>query len=517
MIINSKKRKIYFLAALPLSIIVAYVFTTIAPVFKVHPAPGELTIFVELLCGIFFAVAIGMLFNEDSRINGFIYTIVFAAVPYFYVMISPWANISLLVMMYSIGIILGGVAVVKSVITNRYDFLALIAKILLTVLFLTIIGFLLYEMSLAVMDATDAYAAQSIFFFGAGIILAVILYWIAMKITVGVRASEIFVFGPRSSGKTYFVLGLWKYISDNYNRGHTNDGVVLTGDPNDDGDDLKLSNLYSIVLDGKILPRTYRYQMVIYELKGKKFGLIPVKWTVVDYAGEYYDELNDINFKRAISLLSAAMNISPAEVRKNAGTMDFVRFIKFNHADKLLDPEFTKSVIIATMYGNFLKAGKVIFLVDGEKITDNRKGHSQLAREFGGYMKTLIDLEDKNFFGVFKSNKKFAVVVTKSDLVLWKNKEIRGLIRSMNASKLSDVPEKSKQALAIENSLFEILRTNLVFKNLINMMDDISMHFIAVSVDATAEPFPTEEGMEEEIAPTDLAPWRFSEVFKFGR
>ena len=49
------------------------------------------------------------------------------------------------------------------------------------------------------------------------------------------------------------------------------------------------------------------------------------------------------------------------------------------------------------------------------------------------------------------------------------------------------------------------------------MMDDISMHFIAVSVDATAEPFPTEEGMEEEIAPTDLAPWRFSEVFKFGR
>ena len=84
MIINSKKRKIYFLAALPLSIIVAYVFTTIAPVFKVHPAPGELTIFVELLCGIFFAVAIGMLFNEDSRINGFIYAIVFAAVFLFF-------------------------------------------------------------------------------------------------------------------------------------------------------------------------------------------------------------------------------------------------------------------------------------------------------------------------------------------------------------------------------------------------------------------------------------------------
>ena len=516
MIINSKRRKLYFLAALPLSIIVACVFTTGAYVFKVHPAPFELAVFVELLCGIFFAVAIGMLFNEDSRINGFIYAIAFAMVTYFY-MISPGANVNLLLMMCSIGLIVGTLCDINCVLHNRYDFLALIAKILLTVLYLTIVGFLLYEMWLAVVDVTEAYAAQSIFFFGAGIILATILYWIALKVTIGVRASEIFVFGPRSSGKTYFVLGLWKYISDNYNKGHTNDGVVLTGDPNDDGDDLKLSNLYSIVLDGKILPRTYRYQMVIYELKGKKFGLIPVKWTVVDYAGEYYDELNEINFKRAISLLSAALKLSPAEIRRNAGTMDFVRFIKFNHADKLLDPEFTKSVIIATMYGNFLKAGKVIFLVDGEKITDNRKGHSQLAKEFGGYMKTLIDLEDRNFFGVFKSNKKFAVVVTKSDLVLWKNKEIRNLIRSMNASKLSDVPEKSKQALAIENSLFEILRTNLVFKNLINMMDDISMHFIAVSVDATAEPFPTEEGMEEEIAPTDLAPWRFSEVFKFGR
>ncbi|MBO4355107.1 MAG: hypothetical protein IK060_00595 [Methanomicrobium sp.] len=516
MIINSKRRRLYFLAALPLSIIVACVFTTGAYVFKVHPAPFELAVFVELLCGIFFAVAIGMLFNEDSRINGFIYAIAFAMVTYFY-MISPGANVNLLLMMCSIGLIVGTLCDINCVLHNRYDFLALIAKILLTVLYLTIVGFLLYEMWLAVVDVTEAYAAQSIFFFGAGIILATILYWIALKVTIGVRASEIFVFGPRSSGKTYFVLGLWKYISDNYNKGHTNDGVVLTGDPNDDGDDLKLSNLYSIVLDGKILPRTYRYQMVIYELKGKKFGLIPVKWTVVDYAGEYYDELNEINFKRAISLLSAALKLSPAEIRRNAGTMDFVRFIKFNHADKLLDPEFTKSVIIATMYGNFLKAGKVIFLVDGEKITDNRKGHSQLAKEFGGYMKTLIDLEDRNFFGVFKSNKKFAVVVTKSDLVLWKNKEIRNLIRSMNASKLSDVPEKSKQALAIENSLFEILRTNLVFKNLINMMDDISMHFIAVSVDATAEPFPTEEGMEEEIAPTDLAPWRFSEVFKFGR
>jgi hypothetical protein len=205
-----------------------------------------------------------------------------------------------------------------------------------------------------------------------------------------------------------------------------------------------------------------------------------------------------------------------AEVRKRAGTLPFVREIKEYYPDELIDPEFTRSVIISTMYGNFLRAGKVIFLVDGEKITDDRKGHAQLAREFGGYMKTLIDLEGNSISGFFRANKKFALVVTKTDLVFWKNREVRNLLYSMNAGKLSDVPERSKEALDIEMRLFEILSTNKVFRNLVNMMNDISMYFVAVSVDATAEPFPTEEGFEEEIAPTSLTPWRFTEIFRFG-
>ncbi|MDD3406877.1 MAG: hypothetical protein PHP13_02205 [Methanomicrobium sp.] len=520
MIINNKRRKLYLLLALPLSIFVAYVFTTVAPIFKLHPAPVELTVLVEFLCGLFFIIAVGMLFNEDSRINGAVYAGIFAAIPVFYVMLSPWANIFLLLIAFSAGVLCGFVFVAKSVLTNRYDNLAKLAKVLFTIFFAIIVGFLAYEMWISAIEPAEevssAYAAQNIFFFGAGIIVSLILYGLAIRLTIGVRASEIFIFGPRSSGKTYFVLGLWSYISEHFDKGHSNEGVVLTGDPNDEGDDLTISSLYANILDGKILSRTYRYQMVIYQLTGKKFGLIPVKWTVVDYAGEYYDELNEINFKKAVALLSNKLEISPGEIRKNAGTIAFVKYIKLHHSEKLLDPEFTKSVILSTMYGNFLKAGKVIFLIDGEKITDNRKGHSQLAREFGGYMKTLIDLEGKNYFGFFSSNKKYALVVTKTDLLFWKNKEIKNLIHSMNASKLSDIPERSREALSIEKSLFEILSSNMVFKNLVNMMNDISMYFVAVSVDPTAEPFPTEEGMEEEIAPTALAPWRFTEIFRFG-
>ncbi|MBO4235435.1 MAG: hypothetical protein J5928_03190 [Firmicutes bacterium] len=515
MIINSKRRIIYFVAAIPLSILVACLFTTGAYVFKVHPAPFELTAFVELLCGIFFAVAIGMLFNEDSRINGLIYAIAVSVVTYFY-MISPGVNIDLLQMMCSIGLIIGIFFVLSTVFKNRFDNLVIVAKIILTLIFLTIIGFLSYEILLAITDTTYALALQSFFFFGAGILLAIALYKIAMKITVGVRASEIFVIGPRSSGKTYFVLGLWHYIIRQ--NGHTNDGIVLTGDPNDKGDALKISSMYEKVKLHQVLPRTFTYQMVIYEFYGKKFGIIPVKWTVVDYAGEYCNELNDEKFNNAISKLSESMDMNLEEVRRKAGTGEFVEEIKRSHADKLLsDPEFTKSVIIATMYGNFLKAGKVIFLVDGEKIADTKKGHAQLAREFGGYINTLINDLHRNSSSYFKSTKKYAFVVTKTDLVFWKNGAIRRKVNSENDDKLSDVPENSQQALAIENSLYEILEMNDAFMNIKNMIDDLSMHFIAVSVDASSEPLPVEEGTENEIVPTNLAPWGFSRIFKFGQ
>ena len=520
MIINNKRRRVYLLLALPISILAAWIFTAVAPVFKLQPPSVGLTVSVEFLCGLFFAVAVGMLANEDSRINGVIYAGIFAAIPIFYVLTSPWANMSLLIPAYSAGVLCGGVIVAKVVLTNRYDQLAGFAKVLFTLFFAIIIGFLLYQMywtAFAPDSAVDeAYAAQTIFFFGAGIVLSLILCWLAVKITIGVRASEIFVFGPRSSGKTYFVMGLWSFISEHFEKGHSNEGVVLTGDPNDEGDALRISSLYATILDGKILSRTYRYQMVMYQLTGKKFGLIPIKWTVVDYAGEYYDELNEKNFRMAIALLSERLDMPAAEVRKGVGTIDFVKYIKLHYPDELIDPEVTRSVIISTMYGNFLRAGKVIFLIDGEKITDDRKGHAQLAREFGGYMKTLIDLEGNTIFRFFRANKKFALVVTKTDLVFWKNKEIRNLLYSMNAGKLSDIPERSKEAQDIERTLFEILSSNKVFQNLVNMMNDISMYFVAVSVDATAEPFPTEEGFEEEIAPTSLTPWRFTEIFRFG-
>ena len=122
MIINNKRRKIYLLAGLPLSVIVAYIFMRIAPFFKSHPTPATLTVLVEFLCGLFFAVAIGMIFNEDSRINGIIYCGIFAAIPVFYVSLSPWANIPMLIMAFGAGFAIGAIVVVRSVLYRSVMF-----------------------------------------------------------------------------------------------------------------------------------------------------------------------------------------------------------------------------------------------------------------------------------------------------------------------------------------------------------------------------------------------------------
>ena len=79
MIINNKKRQLYLYSSLPIGLLLAYAYANVAPIFKLCPPPFFLTVLVEFICGFFFVVAIGMLFNEDSRINGVIYAALFFA------------------------------------------------------------------------------------------------------------------------------------------------------------------------------------------------------------------------------------------------------------------------------------------------------------------------------------------------------------------------------------------------------------------------------------------------------
>ena len=242
MIIDSNKRIIYFFAAILLSIIVACIGTSAIYVYKVHPAPFYLTAVVEVLCAIFMAISIGMLFNEDSRINGVIFGILLAALSYFYVT-SPGANIDLFCLTYAIGLIIGAIVVVFTVLNNRFDILVKISKYILTILVAIIIIYLIYEMSLAIAEATFAYALNSILFYVIGMIVVAVFYVIAMMVTAGVCASEIFVFGPRSSGKTLFLVGLREYMVLNYNG--SDDFVSLYDETAKDSEGLSIGEIYA--------------------------------------------------------------------------------------------------------------------------------------------------------------------------------------------------------------------------------------------------------------------------------
>jgi hypothetical protein len=511
--INNIRRQFFLVGSLFAGLIVAYLFVSLFEIYWYMVAPYWLTALIDILLGMFILIAIGMIFSEDSRINGTLFAIALISIAYYFV-----AQDRIVTEALYFGFFAGALIIVASVLRNRFDLLAVTAKGILTLSFLIIVLYLIYGFTLTGSTVSSAggiseLSAQNIFFYGVGIFITGVFYFMLLYSIVGVKASDIFIFGPRESGKTYFFLGLYSHITKKYAGRYKE--VILSGDQ-EDVINLKLANLDANIEEKKVVSRTFNYHMGMYELIGKKFGILPVKWTIVDYAGEYFDQLNEANYLASLHHLSTEFGIPFRELRKRIGTIEFLQEINRNYAEKLTDIDITRSLIITTVYSRLQRAGKVIFLIDGEKIVKTREGTGKLTREFGEYVKTLIDLEGGRMFRLFGGNKKYALTVTKTDIVTRMHPEIRDFIRSKGAMKLSEIQDRSKDAEQLEEKIFTILDQILVFKNLVNMMNDLSFTFVAVSVDATTEPISEGEGNEEEVSPRQLAPWRFGEIFKFG-
>jgi len=512
MIINNKKRQIVLFGAIIMGLAISLLFINLFEVYWFMIAPFEVTVLIDIILGMFLLIAVGMLFSEDSRINGIVFVLAISVISYHFLNQNRVIPDALL-----FGALLGVVLISGVIIRNRFDILATSAKILMSISFIIIIGYLLFGFfikSYSTSELTTAEAAmvttQNAFFYGVGIIVTCVFFLLLMYSIVGVKNSNIFVFGSRKSGKTYFLLGLHDYISNHFGAFPSRE-VILSGDPEDEKN-LRLANLYATIQDKKIVTRTFNYHMAMYELRGKKYGIIPVSLRLVDYAGEYFDRLNRREYLASIAYLSKVLEMPEEELKKKAGSFQFIEFIKEQHKDHLADMEFTRSIIISTLYHHLMKAGKVIFLIDGEKVSDFSKGAGQLSREFGEYIKTFMDIERNYLSRVFGGNKKYALVVTKTDLILRRSNELKKTLMLTDSDRLSDVEEQSKAAYILEDKIFSSLNETLVFCNLINMMNDISVHFLSVSVDPTLEPT---DKTDENPAPRELAPWGFSQLFRF--
>jgi hypothetical protein len=515
--INSRKRQVLLIGAIFAGILVALLFVNLYEIYWFRVTSYEVTLFIDIILGTFIVVSIGMVFSEDSRINGILFFITFLFITYSFLI----QDRIVLDGLYA-GLFIGALVISLVVLRNRFDLLATSAKVLLTISFLIVAGYLLFGFLVTgppdspdQLPGIDEITAQNIFFYGIGILISAVFYLLLLYTIVGVKASDIFIFGPREAGKTYFFLGLYSHITKKFHGSYKE--VILSGDTRDEVN-LKLANLSAKTIAGEVVPRTFNYHMGMYQLLGKKFGILPVTWTIVDYAGEYYDQLHEENFQSSVSLLSRELPIPHRELKKKIGTIEFLREVNERYAEKLTDIDITRALIIATVYARLQKAGKVIFLIDGEKIVNSRDGTARLAREFGEYVKTLMDLEGGKMFRFFGGNKKYALTVTKTDIVVRMKTEMQDLLRTFEAEKLSDIDDRSREAAILEQRLYSILEEVLVFRNLVNMMNDLSFNFIAVSVDATAVPLyaPGDDGGDLMAAPRQLAPWRFSEIFRFG-
>lgn len=528
MIINNKKWQAFFIGSIVMGLFSALLFIfLILPAYKqyIH-VPENVVPLLSLLNGFFILIAIGMLLTDDSRMNGLLFLIMFLIITAYYINIHQIDQYA-----FAGGIIFGIILNYIVISKNRFDILAVIAKIMLTCFFIIIFCFLLIGFSNTLNPAIPldthalagnnslnsetgtAYTIQQTFYWGIGLLALVIIYLLLMKIIIGVKASQIFVIGPRKSGKSYLLLGLYNHIVNQL--GGFADQVILSADENDE-ESLRLSTMYTKTLKHEEIKRTFRYHMGLYQLSAKKFfGLCPVTWTVVDYAGEYYNKLDEKTFRDALNKLTTSLGMSYDQLSKKVGTIEFLKEINTNHKDKMLDTEFVQNIIISTMYGNMQRAGKIIFLFDGQDLVDT-SDPEKISKYIGQYIKMVMGIEGGTLFKFLGGNKKYAVVVTKFDRLLHNNSRLKEYLRLHTMKSLSDVDDKSLAAGELEKTTYKLLERFLVFKSFINIINDFSTFFIVVSADSTLKPGMRAENSEEEMTPREISPWRFSEIFKFG-
>lgn len=526
MIIHNRKRRDILIGSIILGIITVLLFIYLSGVYQIPPFPPLLYLILFSLSGFFIIIAAGMLISPDSRISGILFLIIFVSLT-LYFGFSKFAQGNTM----SIYGLLGGVVVALLLMIyvirfNRFDVLARSAKALLSVFFIVILAYFISsfyltnaEIQVASPGSTEI-MIQNLFFYGAGLVIAILFYILLLYSVVGVKASDIFIFGPRNSGKTYFLLGFYEYITQPDIGGEGGESIVFS-ESDIDEENLKLDTMYSKAHFGEVISRTPNYVMGIYELLGWKmfagYRITPIRWKMVDYSGEHYDILNGQSFKKSMEFLSKTLNLSLIELYKKVATKRFYRDIKQNHRDKLGDVEFRRSLVISALYSHLLHAGKVIFLVDGDKLLDP-SGNQKLAREFGQYYRIIRDIEGWKLWNFFGANKKYAFVVTKSDRVVNQHlgtsadpNELVTMFRKYEIKIFPDIPENSDMAVKVEEYFRSLLNDIATYRALEHHLNDINLNFIAVSSDRNAMSFGTEMA-----TPLKLQPWRFSQIFKFG-
>ena len=457
---SRKRRAIEILSAIAGLVLALLLTMKITELFFSVKLPYNFVYFINFLCGILVINAAGTVFAEDSRIGGLLLASI--SIPLLGYFISAERVIAEALL---VGVIAGALILLYVIGRNRFDVLAGTSKIFLTAFFIIIFAYLCLSIFLS---PTEAFERK--YEYAMGFALLVSLFIILRRNIKGIKAGNVFVFGLAKSGKTYLLLSFDHYMIERRIGSHGGGGEIISETP----EELEIEGMKAKVAREEEIRSTLLNEVAEYTLKGKKWGIIPVELTFVDYGGgiipRIIPKLNEDDYKKAIDKLSEKLGLTKIHVNKSIGSIDFLKQIKKEH--KGVFENMMEDIILTYIYKKFENAGKVIVLIDGKQVKEfiENKREGELIESFGSFNKILQVFNDK----------KFAFVVTKAD-------EFDDFIEKEIGTRLLDIVDNG-DAIKLEEEIYEKLSDIDTFKAIIHQINRITFptHFYLNSVDVRA-------------------------------
>jgi hypothetical protein len=470
---------------------------------------GDYVQILDALLGIFVICGLGLMLVEKSRYIGLL--IVAITIPsliyftIFYVKIMPEC--------LGIGICIGAGITGFCIYKIRFDWLAKIVKYLIDIFIIIALGYIVSKM---IENSDIIMSGGYLPYFIVTIIAAIGLWFFFTKNLFAITSSDVFVFGPTGSGKSVFIAALGMEIAKS--QGFSKSYIFSQN--SDAPSRLTVTAMAGRLAAGHEPESNRTNEMAYYEFPAKKWGIIPLKVTSLDYAGalvvkENIDKISKINYNAEIQYFAQILNRSPSDLKMDFGDIQFLVDFKNNHTEDFYNN--FDLIVPAFAYARLLKAGKIIFLLDGAKLHSLPTDDENWISYIDGIGRLIDELGD---------DKDYAFAVTKSDLIPSMGKKEPSSVGEKYPSADLEVsigdmvrtyPADSEEANTLEKEYFEqLLRSNLAFTNIFNTI--MSEQFIKtkyvegfmISVDASKR-------KGDRI--TGYNPWRMKKiidyVFKF--
>jgi len=440
---------------------------------------------ISILLGFLLICSLGLYYDESSKIWGmFLFMFLFPLILSYFLFLHV-----LYLDFFLFGLIIGIITSVYYVINHHHEILAKFVKITLKIftaliMFILLYNFFMFLPNVSIDGFILAYQNNRLGFISyfLNIIIITGIYLLLMKQITGVDASEVFVFGPKKSGKTYFMLGMYYQFIDHF-QGHHKE-VIFSGVQNENS--LRIDYYLGKIIKNEPIEATNQDMVGFYSFMGEKWRFKSFNLTIVDYAGELIDDLpskiDPDTYKEKIVKLSNNLNINQQVLTEKIGTLEYLESIKKSNRE-ILDP-IIEDIVLSFIYRRLTRSGKIILLIDGDTVAKNDGvSRDELTRLFGFYSRiiTHIGLE-----------KQYALVVTKTDKI----------------KSIEEISEISEQAKNVEGDIYNYLQTIPTFKAIEGRAGSIPIFFFTVSVNS----------MNKKDQPTIISqifPWRFGEVAKF--